>query len=176
MATPNYGAEANTPVAKTWSYTRTKIIKLSHTWTIENFSFWQGEEILRSSKFSAEGYDGLEWYLTLLPQGSHENSRNYISSYLILDSRAEVEVQAMFKLSILDTRQEEMAARCEKKPHRFVPGGSWGYSKIVKRDDLLNCLRELSSDEIAVCCEASVAVETVNVPSQKFPIQTGVLK
>jgi len=176
MATPNYEAEANTQVDKSWSHTHAKLSKLCHTWTIDNFRFLQEEKVLKSPTFSAEGSGGLTWHLELWPQGCDEESKGYISLRLYLDSCDKSDVLGNMKLSIVNTKQEEIKTELEEKAQKFVRGDFRGWPKFVERDRLLNNLKEISSDKFEVRCEVSVATSTVNLPSQKTPIKAQVPK
>jgi len=173
MAKPNYRAEASTAVAKSWSHTKVKIIKVRHTWTISNFSFLA--EALNSSKFSAEGYDRIKWYLRLYHQGASKESEDYVSLFLHLDSEGEIDVRAKLSFSILNAKQEKIRAIQSKKLLKFDRKiNGYGHQKFVQRDQLLKCLEKSSIDDLTVCCEVSFAVDTVQIPSQSCPIKTKV--
>jgi speckle-type POZ protein len=130
--------EANTPVAESWCYTQVKVIKFSYMWTINNFSFCREEmgEVLKSSTFSAGANDKLKWFaiiftndflnmsfanfcflfflikrcLRVNPKGLDEESKDYLSLYLLLVSCNKTEVRAKFKFSILNAKREETKA------------------------------------------------------------------
>jgi hypothetical protein len=55
-------------------------------WTISNFSFCREEmgEVLKSSTFSAGQNDKLKWCLRVNPKGLDEESKDYLSLYLLL--------------------------------------------------------------------------------------------
>uniref|UniRef100_A0A0A9Z0Y8 Protein roadkill n=1 Tax=Lygus hesperus TaxID=30085 RepID=A0A0A9Z0Y8_LYGHE len=104
--------EANTPVAENWCYTQVKVVKFSYMWTINNFSFCREEmgEVLKSSTFSAGANDKLKWCLRVNPKGLDEESKDYLSLYLLLVSCNKSEVRAKFKFSILNAKREETKA------------------------------------------------------------------
>jgi speckle-type POZ protein len=130
--------EANTPVAESWCYTQVKVIKFSYMWTINNFSFCREEmgEVLKSSTFSAGANDKLKWFVIIFtidmlnvsftnfsflfflikrclrvnPKGLDEESKDYLSLYLLLVSCNKTEVRAKFKFSILNAKREETKA------------------------------------------------------------------
>ncbi|KAG1682116.1 Protein roadkill [Nymphon striatum] len=81
-------------------------------WTINNFSFCREEmgEVLKSSTFSAGSNDKLKWCLRVNPKGLDEESKDYLSLYLLLVSCNKSEVRAKFKFSILNAKREETKA------------------------------------------------------------------
>lgn len=101
--------EVNTPVAENWCYTQVKVVKFSYMWTINNFSFCREEmgEVLKSSTFSAGANDKLKWCLRVNPKGLDEESKDYLSLYLLLVSCNKSEVRAKFKFSILNAKREK---------------------------------------------------------------------
>jgi hypothetical protein len=84
-------------------------------WTINNFSFCREEmgEVLKSSTFSAGANDKLKWCLRVNPKGLDEESKDYLSLYLLLVSCNKSEVRAKFKFSILNAKREETKAMGE---------------------------------------------------------------
>jgi len=162
MAMPNHKEKASAVVTESRSYSRSKLIRHSHTWRIDNFRLIQEADYLVSSKITAEGYDGLKWYLRICPQGSIGGNKDYMSLFLSLDSSSETEVQAGFKIFILNNKLEEIATN-GRSFRRWLPGHEMGFYEFVKRDHLLKCLDEVSSDELNVKCEISVAVNTVDI-------------
>lgn len=99
-------------VAENWCYTQVKVIKFNYVWTISNFSFCREEvgETLKSSTFSAGPNDKLKWCLRVNPKGLDEESKDYLSLYLLLVSCCKSEVRAKFKFSILNAKGEETKA------------------------------------------------------------------
>ena len=59
-------------------------------------------EVLKSSTFSAGQNDKLKWCLRVNPKGLDEESKDYLSLYLLLVSCNKSEVRAKFKFSILN--------------------------------------------------------------------------
>ena len=99
-------------MAENWCYTQVKVVKFSYMWTISNFSFCREEmgEVLKSSTFSAGQNDKLKWCLRVNPKGLDEESKDYLSLYLLLVSCNKSEVRAKFKFSILNAKREETKA------------------------------------------------------------------
>jgi hypothetical protein len=110
-----YLNEINMPqscLAENWCFTQVKVIKFSYVWTISNFSFCREEvgETLKSSTFSAGSNDKLKWCLRVNPKGLDEESKDFLSLYLLLVSCCKTEVRAKFKFSILNAKGEESKA------------------------------------------------------------------
>lgn len=89
-----------------------KVVKFNYMWTINNFSFCREEmgEVLKSSSFSAGPSDKLKWCLRINPKGLDEESKDYLSLYLLLVQCNKTEVRAKFKFSILNAKREETKA------------------------------------------------------------------
>ncbi|XP_003740867.1 speckle-type POZ protein B [Galendromus occidentalis] len=166
--------EANTPVAESWCYTQVKVIKFSYMWTINNFSFCREEmgEVLKSSTFSAGANDKLKWCLRVNPKGLDEESKDYLSLYLLLVSCNKSEVRAKFKFSILNAKREETKAMESQRAYRFVQGKDWGFKKFIRRDFLLDEANGLlPDDKLTLYCEVSVVADSVNISGQNSSIQ-----
>ena len=157
---PSAGAEASTPSAESWCYTQVKVIKFSYMWTINNFSYCREEmgEVLKSSTFSAGANDKLKWCLRVNPKGLDEESKDYLSLYLLLVSCNKSEVRAKFKFSILNAKREETKAMESQRAYRFVQGKDWGFKKFIRRDFLLDEANGLlPDDKLTLYCEVRVA-------------------
>ncbi|XP_046408123.1 speckle-type POZ protein B isoform X2 [Ischnura elegans] len=166
--------EANTPVAENWCYTQVKVVKFSYMWTINNFSFCREEmgEVLKSSTFSAGANDKLKWCLRVNPKGLDEESKDYLSLYLLLVSCNKSEVRAKFKFSILNAKREETKAMESQRAYRFVQGKDWGFKKFIRRDFLLDEANGLlPDDKLTIFCEVSVVADSVNISGQSNAIQ-----
>ncbi|XP_021917438.1 speckle-type POZ protein B isoform X2 [Zootermopsis nevadensis] len=166
--------EVNTPVAENWCYTQVKVVKFSYMWTINNFSFCREEmgEVLKSSTFSAGANDKLKWCLRVNPKGLDEESKDYLSLYLLLVSCNKSEVRAKFKFSILNAKREETKAMESQRAYRFVQGKDWGFKKFIRRDFLLDEANGLlPDDKLTIFCEVSVVADSVNISGQSNAIQ-----
>ncbi|KAG8140125.1 hypothetical protein E2320_002846, partial [Naja naja] len=99
-----------------------KVVKFSYMWTINNFSFCREEmgEVIKSSTFSSGANDKLKWCLRVNPKGLDEESKDYLSLYLLLVSCPKSEVRAKFKFSILNAKGEETKAMESQRAYRFV--------------------------------------------------------
>ncbi|MGH0141172.1 UNVERIFIED_CONTAM: hypothetical protein FKN15_062705 [Acipenser sinensis] len=118
------------PVAESWCYTQIKVVKFSYMWTINNFSFCREEmgEVIKSSTFSSGANDKLKWCLRVNPKGLDEESKDYLSLYLLLVSCPKSEVRAKFKFSILNAKGEETKAMDLRVKYHGQDGGTADYS------------------------------------------------
>ena len=73
------------------------MVKFNYMWTISNFSFCREEmgEVLKSSTFSAGQNDKLKWCLRVNPKGLDEESKDYLSLYLLLVNTIDI-AQVLF--------------------------------------------------------------------------------
>nr|XP_060484299.1 speckle-type POZ protein-like isoform X2 [Panthera onca] len=127
-------------------------------WTINNFSFCREEmgEVIKSSTFSSGANDKLKWCLRVNPKGLDEESKDYLSLYLLLVSCPKSEVRAKFKFSILNAKGEETKAMESQRAYRFVQGKDWGFKKFIRRDFLLDEANGLlPDDKLTLFCEVS---------------------
>uniref|UniRef100_A0A8C4WNP5 Speckle-type POZ protein n=1 Tax=Eptatretus burgeri TaxID=7764 RepID=A0A8C4WNP5_EPTBU len=157
------------PTAESWCYTQVNVVKFSYMWTINNFSFSREEmgEVLKSSTFSSGANDKLKWCLRVNPKGLDEESKDYLSLYLLLVSCPKSEVRAKFKFSILNAKSEETKAMESQRAYRFVQGKDWGFKKFIRRDFLLDEANGLlPDDKLTLFCEVSVVQDSVNVSGQ----------
>uniref|UniRef100_A0A8C4WYP3 Speckle type BTB/POZ protein like n=1 Tax=Eptatretus burgeri TaxID=7764 RepID=A0A8C4WYP3_EPTBU len=157
---------SNAPIAESWCYTQVKVVKFSYMWTINNFSFCREEmgEVVKSSTFSAGTNDKLKWCLRVNPKGLDEESKDYLSLYLLLVSCPKSEVRAKFKFSILNAKGEETKAMESQRAYRFVQGKDWGFKKFIRRDFLLDDANGLlPDDKLTLFCEVSVVQDSVNI-------------
>lgn len=168
----------NTIVAENWCLTQIKVIKFSYMWTISNFSFCREEmgEVLKSSTFSAGSNDKLKWLLRINPKGLDEESKDYLSLYLLLHKcETKGEVRAKFKFSILNSKREEVKIMESQRAYRFVAGKDWGFKKFVKRDMLLDETSGLlPDDKLTIYCEVNVVSEAKEYSGQVSPFQSRV--
>ncbi|XP_071978340.1 speckle-type POZ protein-like [Engystomops pustulosus] len=157
------------PVAESWCYTQVKVVKFSYMWTISNFSFCREEmgEVLKSSTFSSGPNDKMKWCLRVNPKGLDDESKEYLSLYLLLVSCPKSEVRAKFKFSLLNVRREETKAMESQRAYRFVQGKDWGFKKFIRRDFLLDEANGLlPDDKLTLFCEVSVVQDSVNISGQ----------
>uniref|UniRef100_A0A667Z2V9 Speckle type BTB/POZ protein like a n=1 Tax=Myripristis murdjan TaxID=586833 RepID=A0A667Z2V9_9TELE len=153
---PPPGEMSSGPVAESWCYTQVKVVKFSYMWTINNFSFCREEmgEVLKSSTFSSGPNDKMKWCLRVNPKGLDDESKDYLSLYLLLVSCPKSEVRAKFKFSLLNAKREETKAMESQRAYRFVQGKDWGFKKFIRRDFLLDEANGLlPDDKLTLFCE-----------------------
>ena len=146
-----------------FSKTTKRIVKFSHSWTIENFGFFLPEKFIESPLFGAEGDPETRWCLKLYPKGDTDEVKDHISLYLVLVStqRSEVSVGAVVHLRGAD------GVSCEKafvEAKKLTANGSWGWRKFILRDT--KDKKYLSDDNLTIQCEVSYAMETENIANQ----------
>ncbi|CAO2597554.1 Speckle-type POZ protein-like [Lemmus lemmus] len=144
--TPSLSGDMSpSPVAESWCYTQVKVVKFSYMWTINNFSFCREEmgEVLKSSTFSSGPNDKMKWCLRVNPKGLDDESKDYLSLYLLLVSCPKSEVRAKFKFSLLNAKREETKAM--------------GDFLLDEANGLL------PDDKLTLFCEVSVVQDSVNV-------------
>ncbi|XP_036282232.1 speckle-type POZ protein-like [Pipistrellus kuhlii] len=159
-------------VADSWSHTQIQVVKFSHMWTISNFSVCPQEmgEFIQSSTFSSEANDQLKWCLRVYPKGQDEESKDYLSLFLVLVSSPKTIFFAKFQFFILIDKGEEIFKIKFNESHhayRFVQGKDWGFKKFIRRDVLLdedNSL--LPEDKLALFCEVSVVQDSITISGQ----------
>ncbi|CAF0916562.1 unnamed protein product [Adineta steineri] len=142
------------PVSESWCLTSVKVIKFSFNWSINNFSFCREEmgEALKSSSFSANTNDKLKWCLRLNPKGLDEESKDYLSLYLLL---------------VAAPNSDETKAMESQRAYRFVQGKDWGFKKFIRRDFLIDEANGLlPDDKLTLFCEVSVVADSVNISGQ----------
>ncbi|XP_023608205.1 speckle-type POZ protein-like isoform X2 [Myotis lucifugus] len=153
---PLPGDMSTAPIAESWCYTQVKVVKFSYMWTINNFSFCREEmgEVLKSSTFSSSPSDKMKWCLRVNPKGLDDESKDYLSLYLLLVSCPKSEVRAKFKFSLLNAKREETKAMESQRAYRFVQGKDWGFKKFIRRDFLLDEANGLlPDDKLTLFCE-----------------------
>ena len=135
VPSPPPTADGSSPIAENWCYTQVKVVKFNYMWTISNFSFCREEmgEVLKSSTFSAGASDKLKWCLRVNPKGLDEESKDYLSLYLLLVSCNKSEVPAKFKFSILNAKREEAKTMESQRAQKFIKGKDWGFKKFIRR-------------------------------------------
>lgn len=96
------------------------------------------------------------------PKGLDEESKDYLSLYLLLVSCNKSEVRAKFKFSILNAKREETKAMESQRAYRFVQGKDWGFKKFIRRDFLLDEANGLlPDDKLTIFCEVCIPITVV---------------
>uniref|UniRef100_A0ACB8G2N7 Uncharacterized protein n=1 Tax=Sphaerodactylus townsendi TaxID=933632 RepID=A0ACB8G2N7_9SAUR len=123
-------------------------------------------EVLKSSTFSSGPNDKMKWCLRVNPKGLDDESKDYLSLYLLLVSCPKSEVRAKFKFSLLNAKREETKAMESQRAYRFVQGKDWGFKKFIRRDFLLDEANGLlPDDKLTLFCEiAGIQVPVLDSP------------
>lgn len=108
--------------------------------------------------------DRLKWCLRINPKGLDDESKDYLSLYLLLVSSCKSEIRAKFKFSILNAKGEETKAMESQRAYKFVQGKDWGFKKFIRRDFLLDEANGLlADDKLTLYSEVSVVADSVNI-------------
>lgn len=108
--------------------------------------------------------------LRVNPKGLDEESKDYLSLYLLLVSCNKSEVRAKFKFSILNAKREETKAMESQRAYRFVQGKDWGFKKFIRRDFLLDEANGLlPEDKLTIFCEVRQARLRVALSQSLIP-------
>lgn len=103
------------------------------------------------------------------PKGLDEESKDYLSLYLLLVSCNKSEVRAKFKFSILNAKREETKAMESQRAYRFVQGKDWGFKKFIRRDFLLDEANGLlPEDKLTIFCEVRCSNPSAIVNFNRF--------
>ncbi|EDV20616.1 uncharacterized protein TRIADDRAFT_50945 [Trichoplax adhaerens] len=148
-----------------WCCTKMTVDRYTYLWKINNFSYCREEtgETLKSSTFTT-GPDKLEWCMRINPRGLDEESKDYLSMYLLLLYSNKKEIRAKFKFSILSRNEEEVRAMESQRAYRFVQGKDWGFKKFVRRDMLMDTSYGLLIDDhLTLFCEINVVSDPVTL-------------
>ncbi|CAD5214576.1 unnamed protein product [Bursaphelenchus okinawaensis] len=155
--------------ADNWCCTQVNVIKFSYLWTINNFSYCHEElgEVLKSSTFGSSHNDKMRWCLRINPKGLDEESKDFLSLYLLLVQSDKSDVRAKFKFSILNADREESKAMESQRAYKFVQSKDWGFKKFIRREYLLNEENGLlPEDRLSIFCEVSIVTDAVNITGQ----------
>uniref|UniRef100_A0A0N5BZ90 BTB domain-containing protein n=1 Tax=Strongyloides papillosus TaxID=174720 RepID=A0A0N5BZ90_STREA len=137
---------------------QTDVNNFKYKYTIQNFSLRSektGEKII-SSTFVIGSKERSEWCLHIYPNGGEEESKEYVSVYLVLLKPDKA--KAKYRFSILNDKEEEKNVKFATESEDFVNNdkGS-GFSKFVKRDFLLNESNGLLVNGcLVIFCEAEI--------------------
>lgn len=77
---------------------------------------------MKSLTFGSDTKDKLRFCLRINPRGLDDESREYLSLYLLLVQSNKSDIRAKFKFSILNSEKEESRAMESQRFYRFVQG------------------------------------------------------
>ena len=147
--------------------TQISVQKLCYEWTISNFSFCMGGiwENITSPVFSLGGSEEVAWYLRLYPNGIDEESKDYLSLYLVLLSCPASPVWAKFDFWIIDRKGKKYQHIKSPNITSFQPQQHRGFKKFILRDFLLSHQHWfLPEDQLTICCKASIIGDIISMP------------
>lgn len=156
-------------VAENFCNTFIKVSRFTSKWTIDNFSFVRGEigEELRGPPFCTGLNDKIRWCVKIFPKGTDQESKDYVSLYLLLVHCNRSEVRAKFRFSIINGDRREDKPMLSSRAFRFVQGKDWGFKKYIRRDVLFTQGNNLVlNDRLTVLCEVNIVGQTSNQVTQ----------
>ncbi|KAL1763418.1 speckle-type POZ protein, partial [Sigmodon hispidus] len=122
---------------------------------------------ISSQAFSTGAND--EWCLRIYPNGVDEESRDYLSVYLVLLSCAKNQVWAKFQFGILNAEGQityTYTTNCSRV-YRFLPRYGGGYKMFILRDFLIsNAQSLLSDDSLTLLCEVSIVQDYLSISDE----------
>ena len=154
-----------------WGYTHIRVDSFCHKWTISNFSFFMDgtRERITSPKSSLEASDKVEWCLRVHPNGSDEESKDYLSVYLGLLHCQKSPVWAKYEFWIINSQGEKYQSMKRTNVVSFQKNQYRGFKKFILRDFLLsNPPWLLPEDQLTLCCQVSIVGTFFNTPEQNI--------
>lgn len=133
---------------------RAKKFKYEFDWLIKQFSQLSIDKI-ESDPFSLS--NGAEWYVRFHPNGDKDESKSYISIFLML-GKSLFNAKVSFKVKLVSrinekTKEAEFANKC------MIDGG-YGWSKFIARDLIFDESNGyLVDDNLIVHCKVSVSID-----------------
>uniref|UniRef100_A0A0D9XJW1 BTB domain-containing protein n=1 Tax=Leersia perrieri TaxID=77586 RepID=A0A0D9XJW1_9ORYZ len=150
---PSHSASASAIVADTASgYHLLKIHGYSLTKATPTGS------ALSSSRFTIGGH---HWFIEYYPNGESADSADYISIYLLLGEKInmDLKVQAKFQISFADQVKKQPSLKFNTvRTFDRVGFWSWGYNKFIKREDFQKS-NNLKDDSFTIRCDIAVVRE-----------------
>uniref|UniRef100_A0A0K0F5N3 Speckle-type POZ protein-like (inferred by orthology to a human protein) n=1 Tax=Strongyloides venezuelensis TaxID=75913 RepID=A0A0K0F5N3_STRVS len=138
------------------------VTKFNIVFSIQNFSKRLevvGQQI-RSATCVIQNLDRLEWCLDIYPNGFDQDSKEYVSVFLILLKPERVKVK--LKFSILNDKEEKENVIIAKNVIKLGKNEGGGPRKFIKKDLLLNESNGLLiNDKLRVLCKVET-IETGN--------------
>ncbi|XP_057649837.1 speckle-type POZ protein-like [Chionomys nivalis] len=158
--------------AESRGYTQIRVNKFSYRWTISNFSFCLEGNLgnhIASPTFSPGANDKQKWLMKLYINGNNEQSRGYLSVFLVLHSSPKSPIWAKFQFGIINANGEEFRIMNNQRVLRFDQNEGWGITKFILRDFLFStpCLL-LPDDKLTLCCEVSVVQDCISISEQNM--------
>ncbi|XP_036047281.1 speckle-type POZ protein-like [Onychomys torridus] len=153
--------------AQRWNDPQIRVQNFFYRWTISNFHLFQEEirEHIRSPTFSIGAND--KWCLRVHPNGVDEESKGYLSVYLVLLSCPKSPVWAKFQFFIISTEGETTHGECKPLVSMFMPGVELGFKKFILQNFLLAFAPWLlPDDKLTLLCKVSMVHESLSTSDQ----------
>jgi len=164
------GAEPSPGV--TYGRTTNKMVRFSHVWTIDNFSFLLEKQL--SSTFWTGCNQEMSWRLDLVPNLADTNYSYAVYLHLLSSSGRTVPVK--FSVSLLNDERKPFYTKALNDVCVFSDdnGGFYGFSEFIRKETLFNESNGfLAEDKLTVCCEGSALIssETVSGPMELVDLE-----
>uniref|UniRef100_A0A0N5CAB1 Speckle-type POZ protein-like (inferred by orthology to a human protein) n=1 Tax=Strongyloides papillosus TaxID=174720 RepID=A0A0N5CAB1_STREA len=112
-------------------------------------------ELIRSPTFVIGSKERSEWCFWIYPNGDEEESKEFVSVYLVLLKPDKAKVK--YRFSILNDEEEEKNVEFVTESKDFAKDKGSGFSYFVKRDFLLNESNGLLVNNcLVIFCEADI--------------------
>uniref|UniRef100_UPI00402B4AFA TD and POZ domain-containing protein 1-like n=1 Tax=Arvicanthis niloticus TaxID=61156 RepID=UPI00402B4AFA len=145
--------------------------KFCCVWTISNFSLCIGgiQRKISSSVFSLKANDELTWCLRVHANEVDEESKDYLSVYLVLLSCQERPIWAKFEFWIINSQGEKYQRTKSTKITSFLQNQQWGFKKFILQDILLSHQHWLlSEDQLTLCCKVGIVRDFFCMPGKNM--------
>ncbi|XP_034356690.1 TD and POZ domain-containing protein 5-like [Arvicanthis niloticus] len=157
--------------AMSWGYTHISVQEICYKWTISNFSrCMEGIiEKITSPVFSLGASDEVAWCLRVHPNGVDEESKDYLSLFLVLVSCPERPVWAKFQFWITNNRRKKYLNMKGSNVVSFLHNQHRGFKKFFLRGLLfLHQHWLLPEDQLTICCKVSIVGDFFSKPGQNM--------
>ncbi|XP_034349432.1 TD and POZ domain-containing protein 1-like [Arvicanthis niloticus] len=158
---------------KTWGSTQTNVKKFSYKWTISNFSFCMGgiQRNISSPVFSVEASGKVAFCLRVYPNGVDDESKDYLSVFLVLVSCPKRPVWAKFKFWIINSQGKKYQCMKSPKVVSCLQYQHRGFKKFILRDRILSNLHWLlPQDQLTLCCKVDIVGAFFSIPRQNMTL------
>jgi len=149
-----------------WTRSRSSVIRVNHTWMIENFSLLPQKtgQCLWSSMFSDNQLERkIDWKLKLYPKGEVNKYHGFIGLYLCLTNpQPDLELLVTFKLTVMDKTLNVIAeASYTSTKYDCQRNRSWGSHNFLNRGQVTQST--LQGDELHVKCKVTYAIKETSL-------------
>ncbi|XP_031214371.1 TD and POZ domain-containing protein 1-like [Mastomys coucha] len=144
--------------AKSWGSTQNRVQEFCYEWTICNFSFCTGgiRKKITSPVFSLKAKKEMAWCLRVYPNGVDEESRDYLSAFLVLLSCPDRPVWANFEFWVRNSQGEKVQTVKSHWILRFLQCQQKGFPRFLLRDLLSDEHGLLPEDQLTLGCNLSI--------------------